>query len=82
LEYGHPTLFVLGRATPAGYAAGYAKFGLSKSNFSSESARQDVLHPVEDSPVRFEIMRETVKHGGNRPLKQMIPTLMAINQSL
>ena len=49
-------------------------------------AREDVLHPVEDSPVRFEIMRETVKRGGSGPPKQMlpimIPTLMGINKSL
>jgi epoxyqueuosine reductase len=49
-------------------------------------ARQDVLHPLEDSPVRFEIMRETVKRGGSGPPKQMlpimIPTLMGINKSL
>jgi len=49
-------------------------------------ARQDVLHPVEDSPVRFEIMREMVKRGGGGPPKQMIPimipTLMGINKSL
>ena len=48
--------------------------------------RQDVLHPVEDSPVRFEIMREMVKRGGGGPPKQMIPimipTLMGINKSL
>jgi len=49
-------------------------------------ARQDVVHPVEDSPVRFEIMRETVKRGGSGPPRQMIPimlpTLMGINKSL
>ena len=49
-------------------------------------ARQDVFHPVEDSPVRFEIMQETVKRGGSGPPKQMlpimIPTLIGINKSL
>ena len=49
-------------------------------------ARHDVLHPIDDSPVRFEIMRETVKRGGSGPPKQMIPimipTLTGINKSL
>ena len=49
-------------------------------------ARQGVIHPVEDSPSRFEIMRETIKRGGSGPPKQMlpimIPTLMGINKSL
>jgi ferredoxin len=49
-------------------------------------ARQDMLHPTEDSPVRFEIIREAVKRGGGGPPKQMIPimipTLMGINKSL
>jgi ferredoxin len=49
-------------------------------------ARPDGLHPAEDSPVRFEIIREAVKRSGNGPPKQMIPimlpTLMGINKSL
>jgi ferredoxin len=49
-------------------------------------ARQDVIHPVEDSPIRFEIMRETVNRGGSGPPRQMIPimipTLMGIHKSL
>ena len=49
-------------------------------------ARQDVIHPLEDSPVRFEIVSESVKRGGSGPPKRlipiMIPTLMGINKSL
>jgi epoxyqueuosine reductase len=49
-------------------------------------AREDVIHPTEDSPERFEIIRETVKRGGDGPPGQMlpimIPTLMGINKSL
>jgi Pyruvate/2-oxoacid:ferredoxin oxidoreductase delta subunit len=49
-------------------------------------ARKDMIHAVEDSPVRFEIMREMVKRGGEGPPKQMIPimfpTLFGINKSL
>jgi Pyruvate/2-oxoacid:ferredoxin oxidoreductase delta subunit len=49
-------------------------------------ARTDVVHPVEDSPERFEIMREKIKRGGDGPPSQMafimIPTLIGINESL
>ena len=31
--------------------------------------RQDVIHPVADSPTRFEIMRETIKRAGSGPPK-------------
>lgn len=49
-------------------------------------ARKDVVHPAEDSPERFEIMREKIKRGGDGPPSQMafimIPTVMGINESL
>ena len=49
-------------------------------------ARSDVLHPDQDSPLRFEIMRETLKRGKGGPPPQMIPimipTLMGIRTSL
>ncbi|UCF62457.1 MAG: epoxyqueuosine reductase [Anaerolineaceae bacterium] len=49
-------------------------------------ARNDVVHPVEDSPERFEIVREKIKRGGDGPPSRlafiMIPTLMGIIESL
>jgi epoxyqueuosine reductase len=49
-------------------------------------ARKDVVHPAEDSPERFEIVREKIKRGGDGPPSRMaaimIPTLMGINESL
>ena len=49
-------------------------------------AREDVVHPAEDSPERFEIVREKIKRGGDGPPSQMalimIPTLMGIIKSL
>ena len=49
-------------------------------------AQEDMIHPNEDSPLRFEIMRERLKRGGSGPPKQMIPimlpTLAGINKSL
>jgi ferredoxin len=49
-------------------------------------AREDVLHPAEDSPERFEILREKLKRGGDGPPSRMagimIPTARGIIQSL
>ncbi|GAB4420973.1 MAG: hypothetical protein Kow002_09650 [Anaerolineales bacterium] len=49
-------------------------------------AREDVIHPVEESPVCFEIMKETLKRGEGGPPAQMIPimipTLFGIQKSL
>jgi epoxyqueuosine reductase len=49
-------------------------------------ARIDVVHPAEDSPERFEIMRAMIKQGGDGPPSQMafimIPTAMGITKSL
>lgn len=48
-------------------------------------ARTDVIHPTDESPVRFEIMKETMKRGEGGPPAQMIPimipTLLGINKS-
>ena len=47
---------------------------------------RDVLHPVEDSPERFEIVRERLKSGtGGAPVRMvplMISTLKGIHESL
>ena len=49
-------------------------------------AQRDVIHPDEESPVRFEIMKETMKRGEGGPPAQMIPimipTLFGIQKSL
>ena len=49
-------------------------------------AREDVIHPTAESPVRFEIMKETLKRGEGGPPAQMIPimipTLFGIQKSL
>lgn len=49
-------------------------------------AQADGVHPVEDSPERFEIMREKIKRGGDGPPSRMapimIPIIMGINESL
>ena len=50
------------------------------------STRKDVIRPADDSPERFEIMRETLKRGGSGPpvkmIPIMIPTLGGIRKSL
>ena len=46
----------------------------------------DVIHPTEESPLRFEIMKESMKRGKGGPPAQMIPimlpTLLGIQKSL
>lgn len=49
-------------------------------------ARPDVIHPTDESPTRFEIMKESVKRGKGGPPAQllpiMLPTLFGIHKSL
>ncbi len=49
-------------------------------------ASEDVIHPTAESPVRFEIMKETMKRGeGGPPIQMlpiMLPTLFGIQKSL
>jgi ferredoxin len=49
-------------------------------------ARTDVIHPADESPLRFEITKETMKRGEGGPPAQMIPimlpTLLGIHKSL
>ena len=49
-------------------------------------ARRDMLHPTDESPVRFEIMKETVKRNGSGPplrmLPIMLPTVFGMQKSL
>ena len=48
--------------------------------------KENVIHPTAESPVRFEIMKETLKRGEGGPPAQMIPimmpTLFGIQKSL
>lgn len=50
------------------------------------NARTDVLHPDEDSPVRFDILAGRLARGGDGPPKRllpvMIPTVLGIRKSL
>jgi Pyruvate/2-oxoacid:ferredoxin oxidoreductase delta subunit len=49
-------------------------------------AREDVVHPTGESPVRFEIVKEFVKRGSGGPpgrmLPIMLPTLFGIQKSI
>ncbi len=37
--------------------------------------REDTLHPVDESPVRFEIMKETLKRGEGGPTLNVLPIM-------
>ena len=42
------------------------------------NAREDVLHPVEDSPVRFDILQGRFNRGGEGPPKRLLPIMIRI----
>jgi hypothetical protein len=50
------------------------------------SSRSDVIHPTEKSPVRFDIVKESMKRGRGGPPGQMVPimlpTLFGIRKSI
>lgn len=50
------------------------------------SSRSDVIHPTEESPIRFDIVKESMKRGRGGPPGQMVPimlpTLFGIRKSI